>query len=88
MLCTQLYLILRPDMGDFICGRKLDGDWIRGYILSLKPSLKVAEIDTPRVVPINKTVTCPEKFCNICAFGAVCEITTSNIKFNVSFKLN
>ncbi|OAD62691.1 Tudor domain-containing protein 1 [Eufriesea mexicana] len=72
----------RPDVGDFVCGRELDGGWHRGYILSLKPSLKMAVIDTARVAPINKTVTCPEIFCNICAFGAVCEVTSSNIKFN------
>ncbi|KOX80155.1 Tudor domain-containing protein 1, partial [Melipona quadrifasciata] len=72
----------RPKIGDLVCGQRVDGDWLRGYILSLQPSLKMAIIDEARIMPINKTIKCDKNFSNIYAFGAVLEITDAKHKFN------
>ena len=45
----------------------------------------MAIIDEARIMPINKTIKCDTIFSNICAFGAVLEITDAKHKFNVSF---
>lgn len=71
----------KPNVGDLICGQRFDGDWLRGYILSLTPPLKMVIIDEARIMPINKTVTCDKTFSNIYAFGAICEITDTKHKF-------
>ncbi|XP_012142298.2 vreteno [Megachile rotundata] len=72
----------RPQIRDLICGQRLDGDWLRGYVLSLETPLKMATVDEARMTVINKSVPCSEKFLNICAFGAVCEIIDAKHKFN------
>ncbi|XP_076759068.1 vreteno [Xylocopa sonorina] len=76
--------IHKPQVGELICGRRLDGDWLRGYLLSNDQTLKMAIIDEARVMAIDKTVACSEEFLNICAFGAVCEITDAKYKFKES----
>ena len=72
----------RPQIGDLICGQRLDGDWLRGYVSSLESPLKMAIIDESRMATITKTVPCTEQFSNICAFGAVCKVTDVKYKFN------
>ncbi|KAK9296207.1 hypothetical protein QLX08_009706 [Tetragonisca angustula] len=72
----------RLKIGDLVCGQRVDGDWLRGYILSLQPSLKMAIIDEARIMPISKTIKCDNNFSNIYAFGAVLEITDAKHKFN------
>lgn len=72
----------RPQIRDLICGQRLDGDWLRGYVLSLESPLKMAIVDEARMMAINKTVPCSEKFLNICAFGAVCEVIDAKHKLD------
>ncbi|XP_031847510.1 vreteno isoform X2 [Nomia melanderi] len=74
----------RPQIGDIICGRRLDGDWLRGYLLSLDTPLKMAIIEEARMMEITKTVPCPEDFVNICAFGVTCEIINTTYKFRAN----
>ncbi|XP_060824809.1 uncharacterized protein LOC132911837 isoform X4 [Bombus pascuorum] len=83
-MCTQAAECSnhRPNVGDLICGQRADGDWLRGYILSLQPSLKMAIIDEARIMPINRTVTCDKVFSDIYAFGVICEVTDAKHKFN------
>ncbi|XP_033300493.1 uncharacterized protein LOC117205840 isoform X2 [Bombus bifarius] len=83
-MCTQAAECSnhRPNLGDLICGQRADGDWLRGYILSLQPSLKMAIIDEARIMPINRTVTCDKVFSDIYAFGVICEVTGAKHKFN------
>ncbi|CAL7938047.1 unnamed protein product [Xylocopa violacea] len=86
MICERTVerSIYKPQVGELICGRRLDGDWLRGYLLTHDPTLKMAIIDEARVMAIDKTVACSEEFLNICAFGAVCEITDAKHKFKES----
>lgn len=83
ILIYKFFNFSRPNVGDLICGQRFDGDWLRGYILSLTPPLKMVIIDEARIMPINKTVTCDKTFSNIYAFGAICEITDTKHKFKV-----
>lgn len=71
-------------MGDIICGQRLDGDWLRGYVLSLQSPLKMAMIDEGRMMTIGKTVPCSDAFLDICAFGATCEVNNAKSKFAAS----
>ncbi|XP_043265742.1 uncharacterized protein LOC122405229 isoform X2 [Colletes gigas] len=64
----------RPQIGELICGKISNGNWRRGYVLSLEPLLNIAVIDEARVMPVSKTVPCPEQFLNICALGAIMRV--------------
>ena len=44
----------RPQIGDLICGQRLDGDWLRGYVSSLESPLKMAIIDESRMATITR----------------------------------
>ena len=74
----------RPQVGDIMCGQRLDGDWLRGYVLSLQSPLKMAMIDEARMMTIGKTVPCSDAFLDICAFGATCEVNNAKSKFAAS----
>ncbi|CAK9795242.1 Protein vreteno [Anthophora plagiata] len=71
-----------PGIGDLICGLT-DDQWWRGYIVSLKPSLKMALVDASKVASVNKTIPCPENFLDIYAFGAMCEVADAKHEFSV-----
>ncbi|XP_043600147.1 uncharacterized protein LOC122575380 [Bombus pyrosoma] len=71
----------RPNVGDLICGRRADGDWLRGYVVSNQPSIRMAMIEEAKIVPINKTAICDKIFLDIYAFGAICEVTDAKHKF-------
>ncbi|XP_033341658.2 vreteno [Megalopta genalis] len=70
----------RPQVGELICGQRLDGDWLRGYVLSLDKPLKMAIIDEARVMEITKTMPCPDGFLSICSFGVTCKIMDTKHK--------
>ncbi|XP_076632093.1 vreteno isoform X2 [Colletes latitarsis] len=73
----------RPQIGELICGEVVsNGDWYRGYVLSLESPLKMAVIDEAKMVPIGKTVPCPEQFLNICAFGAIMKVNNPKYKLD------
>ncbi|XP_015433179.1 PREDICTED: uncharacterized protein LOC107189208 isoform X2 [Dufourea novaeangliae] len=74
----------RPQIGEIICGQRVDGDWLRGYVLSLESPLKMAIIDEARMMEITKALPCPETFLNICAFGVTCEVIGTKHKFSAS----
>ncbi|CAK9824528.1 Protein vreteno [Anthophora retusa] len=83
-ICEEIaeYSHHSPGIGDLICGLTND-QWWRGYVVSLKPSLKMTLVDASKVVTVNKTVPCPENFLDICAFGAMCEIADAKHEFSV-----
>ncbi|XP_054002294.1 uncharacterized protein LOC128889026 [Hylaeus anthracinus] len=74
----------KPEIGKLICGQRLDGDWLRGYVLSLESPLKMVVIDEARMMEINKVVPCPDNFLKICTFGAKCKIINAENKFDAS----
>ncbi|XP_060824827.1 uncharacterized protein LOC132911846 [Bombus pascuorum] len=71
----------RPNVGDLICGQKMNEEWVRGYIVSQLPYLKVAVIDEAVMATINNITTCDEISSDFCAFGALCEVTDAGHKF-------
>ncbi|XP_033191258.1 uncharacterized protein LOC117157357 isoform X1 [Bombus vancouverensis nearcticus] len=84
-MCSQMAKCsthsFRPNVGDLICGRRADGDWLRGYVVSNQPSIRMAMIEEAKIVPINKIATCDKLFSDINAFGAICEVTNAKHKF-------
>ncbi|XP_033179102.1 uncharacterized protein LOC100743993 isoform X2 [Bombus impatiens] len=82
-MCSQMAKCSthRPNVGDLICGRRADGDWLRGYVVSNQPSIRMAMIEEAKIVPINKIATCDKLFSDIYAFGAICEVTDAKHKF-------
>ncbi|XP_071866135.1 tudor domain-containing protein 15-like [Bombus fervidus] len=70
-----------PNVGDLMCGRRADGDWLRGYFISNQPAMRMAMIEEAKIVKINKTAKCDKIFLDICAFGAICEVSDAKLKF-------
>ncbi|KAF7412599.1 hypothetical protein HZH66_001495 [Vespula vulgaris] len=70
----------KPNIGELICGQEENGDWHRGFAVTLHPIKQLAIIDKTKIIPIKKIVPYPNEFLNICVFGVVCEITTNNFQ--------
>ncbi|XP_043601802.1 uncharacterized protein LOC122576068 [Bombus pyrosoma] len=71
----------RPNIGDFVFGQKLDGDWVRGYVICVLPFLKLAMIDEAKLVLVSNLATCEKPISDMYAFSGVCELTDATYKF-------
>ncbi|XP_043601766.1 uncharacterized protein LOC122576052 [Bombus pyrosoma] len=71
----------RPNIGDLLYGKKMNEDWVRGYVVSQLPFLKMAIIDEAKIETINDIATCDKIISDIYAFGALCEVTDARYKF-------
>ncbi|XP_050594620.1 uncharacterized protein LOC126924318 isoform X2 [Bombus affinis] len=82
-MCSQIakYSTHRPNVGDLICGRRADGDWLRGFVVSNQLPIRLAMVEEAKIMPINKTTTCDNLFSDIYAFGVICEVTDDKYKF-------
>ncbi|XP_068978014.1 uncharacterized protein [Bombus flavifrons] len=70
----------RPNIGDFVFGQRLDGDWIRGYVICVLPFLKLAMIDESKLVLVSNLATCEKPLSDMYAFSGVCELTDTTYK--------
>ncbi|XP_068978015.1 uncharacterized protein [Bombus flavifrons] len=71
----------RPNIGDFVFGQRLDGDWVRGYVICVLPFLKLAMIDETKLVLVSNLATCEKPLSDMYAFSGVCELTDATHKF-------
>ncbi|XP_043600150.1 uncharacterized protein LOC122575381 isoform X2 [Bombus pyrosoma] len=71
----------RPNIGDFVFGKCLDGEWIRGYVIFVLPYLKVAMIDEGRLLMATELATCKKPLSDMYAFSGVCELTDATHEF-------
>ncbi|XP_060824825.1 uncharacterized protein LOC132911845 [Bombus pascuorum] len=71
----------RPKIGDLVFGKRYDGDWIRGYIISVLPHLKLAMIDEAKVVHVSNIASCNKPISDMYAFSGVCELSDTTHKF-------
>ncbi|XP_047363694.1 uncharacterized protein LOC124954586 isoform X1 [Vespa velutina] len=74
----------KPNIGELICCQEENGEWYRGYAVTLHPIKQFAILDKTKVIPVKKIVPYPAEFLNICIFGVVCEITTDNFKLSTN----
>ncbi|XP_068978020.1 uncharacterized protein [Bombus flavifrons] len=71
----------RPNIGDLAYGQKLNGRWIRGYVVSVLPYLKMAMMDEARLVLVTNLATCTPPLSDLYAFCGICELTDATHKF-------
>ncbi|XP_033191266.1 uncharacterized protein LOC117157361 isoform X1 [Bombus vancouverensis nearcticus] len=71
----------RPNIGDFVFGQRLDGDWVRGYVICVLPFLKLAMVDETKLVLVSNLATCEKPLSDMYAFSGVCELTDATHKF-------
>lgn len=79
----QKLLIFRPYIGDFVFGQRLDGDWVRGYVICVLPFLKLAMIDEAKLVIVSNLATCEKPLSDMYAFTGICKLTDATHRFNV-----
>ncbi|XP_033350608.1 uncharacterized protein LOC117233970 isoform X3 [Bombus vosnesenskii] len=65
---------------DMFYGQQADKEWVRGYIVSELPFLKIANIDEAKVETIKNITTCEQIALDTYAFSALCEITDDRHK--------
>ncbi|XP_071866134.1 uncharacterized protein [Bombus fervidus] len=70
-----------PKIGEFVFGKRYDGDWIRGYIIGALPHLKLAMIDEAKVVAVTNISTCDKPLSDMYAYSGVCELSDTTHKF-------
>ncbi|XP_071866141.1 uncharacterized protein isoform X2 [Bombus fervidus] len=71
----------RPSIGDLVFGQRLDGDWIRGYVISVLPYLKLAMMDEARLVMVTNLATCNKPISDLYAFSGICKLSDATHKF-------
>ncbi|XP_048268477.1 uncharacterized protein LOC125386391 isoform X1 [Bombus terrestris] len=72
----------RPYIGDFVFGQRLDGDWVRGYVICVLPFLKLAMIDEAKLVIVSNLATCEKPLSDMYAFTGICKLTDATHRFN------
>lgn len=69
-----------PQVGDFVCGKR-DQDWLRGYVFSNNPLMRLALVDEARISPVEQVLPMPDEYTNVCSFGAICTIDMPGATF-------
>ncbi|XP_033350614.1 uncharacterized protein LOC117233973 [Bombus vosnesenskii] len=77
--CTQ-WSNHRPNIGDFVFGQRVDNTWVRGYVICVLPSLKLAMIDETKLVRVGYLATCEPPLSDMYAYTGVCELTDTTYK--------
>ncbi|XP_050594623.1 uncharacterized protein LOC126924320 isoform X1 [Bombus affinis] len=71
----------RPNIGDFVFGQRVDGTWVRGYIICVLPCLILAMVDDAKLVIVSNLATCEEPLSDMYAFSGICELTVATHRF-------
>ena len=79
----QKLLIFRPNIGNFVFGQRVDGTWVRGYIICVLPCLILAMVDDAKLVIVSNLATCEEPLSDMYAFSGICELTVATQRFMV-----
>ena len=83
-LCNSLVVPadFAPKIGDFVCGKR-DTVWLRGYVTSLGPPMRLALVDEARINAVDEVMPMPADYQYVTSFGSICTFPTSGATINI-----